>query len=125
MRSVYQIEPSLITRGDIALVTRPTFSDASVPWTLERLWTNAHVGVVRSALWDEEVRSIFAVSRWCMLTSSQNNILITGGEDSNINVWAAPALSAGAPQSPSGKREKDGDAMDVDEDILRKRRRAD
>ena len=51
LRSVYRYH-----RGDIALVTRPTFSDASAPWTLERTWTNAHVGVVRSALWDESVR---------------------------------------------------------------------
>ncbi|GJE84958.1 WD40 repeat-like protein [Phanerochaete sordida] len=94
--------------GDIALITRTTFSDASAPWTLERQWTNAHVGVVRSVLWDE-----------------QNNILITGGEDSRINVWSAPPLSSGEPQSPSGKRESGGDAMDVDEDSQRKRRRAD
>lgn len=43
--------------GDIALITRSSFSDASAPWTLERMWTNSHVGVVRSLLWDEKVRS--------------------------------------------------------------------
>jgi WD repeat-containing protein 89 len=48
-------------RGDIALITRPSFSDTFAPWNLERLWANAHVGVVRSVLWDEEVSLNFAL----------------------------------------------------------------
>ena len=42
-------------RGDIALITRSSFSDASIPWSMERLWKLGHAGVVRSALWDERV----------------------------------------------------------------------
>lgn len=112
-------------RGDIALITRTTFSDASAPWTLEQTWTNAHVGVVRSALWDEEVRSNIRCLE-SVLNEDQNNILITGGEDSRINVWSAPSVVSGS-ESPSARRESDN-GMDVDEDPThshRKRRRAD
>ncbi|KAI0771969.1 WD40 repeat-like protein [Trametes elegans] len=48
--------------GDIALITKPTFSDPSVPWILHQTWSGGHVGVVRGALWDE-----------------RNNVLLTGG----------------------------------------------
>lgn len=37
------------------MITRSTFSDPSVPWKMERLWSGSHVGVVRSVLWDEQV----------------------------------------------------------------------
>ncbi|KAI0356523.1 WD40 repeat-like protein [Trametes cingulata] len=95
--------------GDIALITRPTFSDPSAPWLLHRTWAGGHVGVVRAALWDE-----------------RNNVLLTGGEDSKLNVWTAQqpesVMSPGKP-----KRGNDTDPMDVDEDgdvSSRKKRRA-
>ena len=43
------------SRGDVAMITRPTFADANTPWILQRSWTTGHVGVVRAALWDEGV----------------------------------------------------------------------
>ncbi|KAI0637917.1 WD40 repeat-like protein [Trametes polyzona] len=95
--------------GDISLITRPTYSDPSAPWLLQHTWSTGHTGVVRAALWDE-----------------RNNVLLTGGEDSKLNVWVAqqPATV----MSPGKiKRENDSDPMDVDEDrdiSARKRRRA-
>ncbi|KAI0722170.1 WD40-repeat-containing domain protein [Cerioporus squamosus] len=94
--------------GDIALITRPTFADASAPWELQRTWTTGHVGIVRTALWDEG-----------------SNVLLTGGEDSKINVWTAKGSDWVA--SPGRiKRGNDVDPMDVDEDDMsgRKKRRA-
>ncbi|KAI9066366.1 WD40 repeat-like protein [Trametes sanguinea] len=95
--------------GDIALITRPTFSDPSAPWLLHKTWTTGHVGIVRAALWDE-----------------RNNVLLTGGEDSKLNAWVAeqpePVTSPG-----KVKRGNTADPMDVDEDAdisARKKRRA-
>ncbi|TFK43035.1 WD40-repeat-containing domain protein [Crucibulum laeve] len=78
--------------GDVALLSNMNPSVADAPWCVHRLWTNGHVGVVRSMLWDEE-----------------NNTLLTGGEDCKLNAWSCPPI---APITPSGD---DGDsAMDVD-----------
>ncbi|KAF7982287.1 hypothetical protein HWV62_28948 [Athelia sp. TMB] len=74
--------------GDVALITSSHLSNAEAPWSLERLWTHGHVGVVRSVLWDES-----------------NNVLLTGGEDAIVNAWTCPPL---VPSS------SDDDAMDVD-----------
>ncbi|TFK92972.1 WD40 repeat-like protein [Polyporus arcularius HHB13444] len=92
--------------GDIALITRPTFADPNAPWVLERTWTTGHAGVVRAALWDEG-----------------SNILLTGGEDSKINVWTAKGSSESVVLT---KRGNDVDPMDIDEDDMsgRKKRRA-
>ncbi|KAJ7590778.1 WD40-repeat-containing domain protein [Mycena floridula] len=70
--------------GDIALMSNSNLSVAGSPWGLHRLWTNGHVGVVRSLLWDEA-----------------NNILVSGGEDAKINIW--PTV-----------RSQDGDSMDIE-----------
>jgi len=92
------------------LLNRASLSDPS-SWTLQRLWTSGHVGVVRSCLWDES-----------------NNILVTGGEDAKLNVWASPAFGTTFVQDSSpAKRESDSSDMDVDEELgspFRKRRRA-
>ncbi|KAI0774019.1 WD40 repeat-like protein [Fomes fomentarius] len=94
--------------GDVALVTKPTFSDASAPWLLQRTWTTGHVGIVRAAFWDEA-----------------NNVLLTGGEDSKLNVWTAMAPEPVASPGKT-KRVNDIDRMDVDDDdaLGRKKRRA-
>ncbi|KAF9468780.1 WD40-repeat-containing domain protein [Collybia nuda] len=70
--------------GDIALLSNANITAPDAPWYLHNLWTNGHVGIVRSLLFDEE-----------------NRVLVTGGEDSKINVW--PSLP---PQ--------DDNSMDVD-----------
>ncbi|OCH95967.1 WD40 repeat-like protein [Obba rivulosa] len=95
--------------GDIALISRSTLSDPSWPWTLSQIWSRGHAGVVRSLLWDE-----------------QNNVLITGGEDSKINAWSGPTLGAQSASNELGsKRDNDDQVMDVDEEMpIRKRRRA-
>ncbi|KAH8106301.1 WD40-repeat-containing domain protein [Cristinia sonorae] len=93
--------------GDVALLTRPSLSNASSPWSLHRMWSTGHTGVVRSVLWDES-----------------HNLIITGGEDSRINVWSSPSPFASA--ETNGKREGSSDDMDVDESMTspsRKRRR--
>lgn len=93
--------------GDIALVSRPTFADANAPWVLSQTWLTGHSDVVRSFLWDEE-----------------NNVLLTGGEDSKLNAWVSPPRASAS--TVNAKREND-DAMDVDEDegiSHRKRRRS-
>ncbi|PSR71849.1 hypothetical protein PHLCEN_2v12350 [Hermanssonia centrifuga] len=96
--------------GDVALLTRSTFSDVSAPWKLERLWTTGHAGVVRSSLWDES-----------------NNVLLTGGEDSKLNVWTSPGLSStDHDESGRTKRENDGE-MEIDGQeytLNRKKRRS-
>ncbi|KAJ7499321.1 WD40-repeat-containing domain protein [Mycena latifolia] len=81
-------------QGDIALLTNPNLSVPAAPWSLCNTWTNGHAGIVRSLLWDE-----------------QNELLITGGEDAKLNVWACPASP---PQA-------DDTAMDVDSSPSRKR----
>ncbi|KAK7695576.1 hypothetical protein QCA50_000212 [Cerrena zonata] len=91
--------------GDIAMISRPDLADPESPWQLHRVWTNGHVGIVRSLLWDES-----------------NNILLTGGEDSKINAWASPPL---VPENVSvgDKRTNDSDSMDVDSDSNNRKRR--
>ena len=42
-------------RGDVALLRNADFYDRISPWSLERMWTGHHKGVVRSALLDERV----------------------------------------------------------------------
>ncbi|TBU39158.1 WD40 repeat-like protein [Dichomitus squalens] len=95
--------------GDVALITRPTFADPSAPWVLQRTWMTGHIGVVRAALWDE-----------------RNNVLLTGGEDSKLHVWNAPAATPEIISLGKSKRVNDVDPMDVDEDgdSNRKKRRA-
>ncbi|EGO01512.1 hypothetical protein SERLA73DRAFT_176815 [Serpula lacrymans var. lacrymans S7.3] len=61
--------------GDVALISSNDLSNSSSPWSLHGLWTGGHVGVVRSLLWDE-----------------QNSVIVTGGEDSKINLWSCPFL---------------------------------
>ncbi|CCM03383.1 uncharacterized protein FIBRA_05513 [Fibroporia radiculosa] len=77
--------------GDIALLTRSTFSNVDASWVLSHTWTTGHTEIVRSVLWDEE-----------------NNVLLTGGEDSKINAWSAPAFDL------SDRNKREIDAMDVD-----------
>lgn len=43
-------------RGDVALLRNADIYDRTSPWSLERLWTGHHKGVVRAALLDERVR---------------------------------------------------------------------
>ncbi|KAH8829788.1 WD40 repeat-like protein [Flagelloscypha sp. PMI_526] len=62
--------------GDIALVSTSVV-DASASWTLERVWTNGHMGIVRCCLWDEE-----------------NGILFTGGEDAKLNIWSCSSVGS-------------------------------
>ena len=53
---------------------------------------------------------------------AQNNVLITGGEDSKVNAWTGPVL---VDHGVSPKRDGEDHAMDVDEEVpTRKRRRA-
>ncbi|KAJ6627429.1 WD40-repeat-containing domain protein [Mycena sp. CBHHK59/15] len=80
--------------GDIALLTNPNLAAPGAPWSLRNVWTNGHVGVVRSLLWDDE-----------------KEVLVTGGEDSKLNLWACPASTS----------ESDDSAMDVDSSPSRKR----
>ncbi|KAJ6567269.1 WD40-repeat-containing domain protein [Mycena vulgaris] len=79
-------------QGDIALLTNPNLTVPAAPWSLCNTWTNGHTGIVRSLLWDE-----------------QNELLITGGEDAKINVWACPTS------------QQDDSAMEVDSSPSRKR----
>jgi hypothetical protein len=51
--------PLLHSRGDVALLRNADFHDRASNWSLERLWTGHHKGVVRSALLDERVSHPF------------------------------------------------------------------
>ncbi len=68
---------------------------------------------------------MFAI-QFCLSTIdsfTQSNILLTGGEDSKINVWTAKGSSESVVLT---KRGNDVDPMDIDEDDMsgRKKRRA-
>ena len=56
---------------------------------------------------------------------AQNNLLLTGGEDSKLHVWNAPALAPEVTSPGKSKRANDIDPMDIDEDgdSARKKRR--
>ncbi|KAG6867755.1 hypothetical protein C0993_011635, partial [Termitomyces sp. T159_Od127] len=73
--------------GDLSLLSNANLAVPDAPWYLHNTWSQGHVGIIRSLLWEPE-----------------NNVLVTGGEDAKINVW--PTLS---PEEPL-----DDDAMDVD-----------
>jgi len=66
------------SRGDIALLRNADFHDRASNWSLERLWTGHHKGVVRSALLAERA-----------------NVLLTGGEDANLLAWSCASLPKG------------------------------
>ncbi|KAI0069102.1 WD40 repeat-like protein [Artomyces pyxidatus] len=61
--------------GDVALIRNAHYDERASSWTLDRLWTGGHSGVVRGILCDE-----------------RNNILLTGGEDSKLHAWSFPPL---------------------------------
>jgi WD repeat-containing protein 89 len=46
----------------------------------------------------------------------QNNVLLTGGEDSKLNVWSCPPLSSSSLSTDKGKHQSDLTDMDVDEE---------
>ncbi|KAG6336327.1 hypothetical protein ID866_2752 [Astraeus odoratus] len=90
--------------GDAALITNSELSQPGAPWMIHSIWAGGHAGIVRSTLWDEE-----------------NNVLLTGGEDSKVLAWRGPELStSGAYENRDGmhidslKREWD-DTMDISE----------
>ncbi|EIN10211.1 WD40 repeat-like protein [Punctularia strigosozonata HHB-11173 SS5] len=61
-------------------------SNTPFSWTLQGLFTNAHAGVVRSVLYDD-----------------QNNVVISGGEDGKLNAWSCPPglFSSASPEEAS------------------------
>ncbi|KAI0254218.1 WD40 repeat-like protein [Lactifluus subvellereus] len=61
--------------GDVALLRNADFYDRTSSWSLERLWTGHHEGVVRSALLVERA-----------------NVLLTGGEDAKFLAWSCAPL---------------------------------
>ena len=56
-----------------AAVQAPARFDSPTGWELCRSWVGGHTGVVRSVMWD-----------------SENEILISGGEDSQLRIWSSP-----------------------------------
>jgi len=76
--------------GDIALLRNADFHDRASNWSLERLWTGHHKGVVRSALLDERA-----------------NVLLTGGEDANLLAWSCASL-------PKGEGDNGDNGMAID-----------
>lgn len=72
--------------------------------------------MVRSVFWDENVSSLGVVT-FSAYSSHQNEVLVTGGEDSKIMAWHCPfperfSVSAMDMESTILKRERDDD-MDV------------
>lgn len=92
--------------GDIALINSSDLSSAGAPWRTRAVWSTGHVGVVRSHLWDE-----------------RNNVLLTGGEDSKLNMWPGPPVEALQPDegmnidSPPRKRDYDVEMDDGSETL--------
>ncbi|KAJ3748832.1 WD40-repeat-containing domain protein [Lentinula detonsa] len=91
--------------GDVALLSNSSlmFSQTSAEWSLHKLWTTGHEGIVRSLLWD-----------------AQDQVLVTGGEDGKICVW--PGLSPGGLGGGRGVP-LEADPMDVDSSHNTKRAR--
>ncbi|KAK7471070.1 hypothetical protein VKT23_002486 [Stygiomarasmius scandens] len=92
--------------GDIALLSSSP-APTSSSWTMHKLWSQGHVGIVRSVLWD-----------------STNHVLVSGGEDAKINVWSGLGSSENEFSLANGNsmhvymQNGDGesdDAMDVDQ----------
>jgi len=111
-------------RGDVALLSNMNISTNYAPWCLHKLWTHGHVGVVRSLFWDEPVRPpplsllSFISSRSQQHLALQNNILLTGGEDSKLNAWPIqPIIPETKDEVESDSESEEGseeDGMDVD-----------
>ncbi|KAF7301573.1 WD40 repeat-like protein [Mycena indigotica] len=89
-------------QGDFALLSNGDLSQPGAPWRLMNSWSNGHSDVVRSLYWDEK-----------------NSVIITGGEDSKINLWNAPssfdsaglddAMEVDSPPPDSRKRDREND----------------
>ncbi|PFH50322.1 hypothetical protein AMATHDRAFT_47975 [Amanita thiersii Skay4041] len=82
--------------GDLALLSHTDLVEPDHTWNMHKQWTNGHAGIVRSLFWDEE-----------------HNVLVTGGEDTRINVWSeGTGVASGSkrrdmdwePDEHSGKR---------------------
>ena len=69
------------------MVSNANLSIPDAPWYLHNLWTNGHIGIVRSLLWDEEVGHKLYMNEH-RTNELQNNVLVTGGEDTKINAWS-------------------------------------
>jgi len=62
--------------GDIGLLSNPSYNSRDSSWHLEKQFLGSHKGVVRSVFWDEH-----------------NNVLLTGGEDSQLSAWPCAPFS--------------------------------
>ena len=66
--------------------------------TVDRIYPPHHEGIVRAVLWDEH-----------------SGGLLTGGEDSKVNLWDDPLSYGTILSNPIRKRELHDEDMDVDE----------
>ncbi|KAF8351007.1 WD40 repeat-like protein [Amanita rubescens] len=96
--------------GDAAVLTHPDLRHANSSWAIHKQWSNGHVGIVRALLWDNE-----------------HNVLVTGGEDTKINVWSGlgalddGVMDADITYSPrSMKRDMDWEAEEQEGKRARK-----
>jgi len=82
--------------------------DGEPSWSLNRTFASKHEGVVRSTLLDIE-----------------NNVLLTGGEDSKLNVWSCQfppgGVGSGAESMDVDPPRKRGRTDDHEEDLKRSR----
>ncbi|KAJ3757092.1 WD40-repeat-containing domain protein [Lentinula raphanica] len=92
--------------GDIALLSKDDLYSTthnSDDWSLRKVWSTAHEGIVRSLLWDE-----------------QDQVLVTGGEDGKICVWSGLVpeddSSMDVDSGQNAKRSRSRDDMDWDEE---------
>ncbi|KAF7331724.1 WD40 repeat-like protein [Mycena kentingensis (nom. inval.)] len=96
-------------QGDFSLLSNADLSTPAAPWTLCKTWANGHSGVVRSLLYDE-----------------QNSVILSGGEDSKINLWKANeednAMDVDSPPRASRDSRKRDREQEDDYDAKRARR---
>ncbi|KIY45980.1 WD40 repeat-like protein [Fistulina hepatica ATCC 64428] len=95
--------------GDIALLDNVAMMDSEFQWQIKRLWTTCHSGIVRSVLWDEK-----------------NQVLLSGGEDSKINIWSIKNSNSPDPtetDTPVSPRRKHDMDWEYDEQQGKKARR--
>lgn len=100
-----------LCRGDAALITNGDLTRPDAPWAIQSIWTGGHTGIVRSILWDEDVSTRPHISRSSFSFFKQNNVLVTGGEDSKILTWRGPQLCT---------REDESDTMKMDSPKLKR-----
>jgi len=90
-------------------------------WKLECLFSGSHTDIVRSVIWDEQVRKSSlcvkcnAVDTTPYRRTRQNSVVVTGSEDSCVSLWSIESGNSTA--AGTEQTEGDSESMDIDEPV--------